>query len=604
MTTSSLGLRQIAYAYCQFVSKFFILGLDGYQIVLNLVLLASLCGIGFWASGRGRAIVNRFCPPWLYCILLVCTLFIARLPTFLPGSLNPDESMLLVGAMKLRRYPVFWQSFDGTTSGPLNFYALTLLNLLGLPLDFAAARLLNILCIGGAIAIVYLIARLFMPDWTARLTALPALAVAMAFRWRDFIHYSSECVSVLMIAIATWLLLAETLADRVSWLRGIGIGFIAALLPLAKLQAAPIAVTIAAGGLAHSFFRRQEPKWRGIFYVSAGLAAGIASLLLFLTAFGLFETFQRSYIMLNILQANLYPPESFIRFLRYCLSPDLKWYEGGILACVIYLLARFHHFGTRAEEGSQVSNRSVGGLYFCDLFVLLLLASSLYVVYRPRTRYPHYLLLLIFPIALVGVRTLAWSLRLTHINKYAGSNLTARQPAVVFVLFTLALPSLARSVELTPWFESEAWMVAFPAAPQCRACPLIERFTNAGDLITIWGWAPQLYVMTGTLPATRDPETPYQIVLGGPQIGYYRRRYLDDLQLHPPRIFVDAVGPRQFAYHDRDAYGFETFPELRQYVTNNFYLAGDVDGVRVFARRESPASGIPRAPINAPSNLK
>jgi len=60
---------------------------------------------------------------------------------------------------------------------------------------------------------------------------------------------------------------------------------------------------------------------------------------------------------------------------------------------------------------------------------------------------------------------------------------------------------------------------------------------------------------------------------------------MEDLQRDPPKVFVDAVAPGQFYYHNRDTDGYETFPALRSYVTSNFYLAGEIGGVRVFARK-------------------
>jgi len=118
MTSSSFSLRQIAYSYCQLVSRLFsFLPFDLYQIGLILFFLTALCSIAFLANGRAKAAVNRFCPPWFYCLLLIFALFLARLPTFLPRMMNPDEGMFVAGAMKLRHYPVFWQSVDGTTSG-------------------------------------------------------------------------------------------------------------------------------------------------------------------------------------------------------------------------------------------------------------------------------------------------------------------------------------------------------------------------------------------------------------------------------------------------------------------------------------------------------
>jgi len=122
------------------------------------------------------------------------------------------------------------------------------------------------------------------------------------------------------------------------------------------------------------------------------------------------------------------------------------------------------------------------------------------------------------------------------------------------------------------------------------------RFVDRDDLVTIWGRGEELYVLSGTLPATRDTHMPVEFWTH-PQQDYYRRRYLDDLQLHPPKLFLDAVGPGRFLY-DRQSYGFETVPELRAYVEQNFYLAGDIDGVRVFARKDAAAD------FDRPSSLQ
>ncbi len=595
MTSSSFSLRQLAYFYCRAVVQLLSFRhFDLYQIVLPFVLLTALCCIAFLANGRAEATVKRFCPPWLYCVLLIVALFVVRLPTFLPQMMNVDEGMFVTGAMKLRRYPVFWQSVDGTTSGPLNFYPLTLLNILGLPSDFATARLLNVICIGGAIAVVYRIARLFMPDWAARLTPLPPLAAAVAFRGNDFLHYSSECVAIVLIAIGTWLLFAEHLSNHANWLRGAGIGLIVVSLPLAKLQAAPMAATVAVAGIANAFFWHRGDTGRRLLYILAGLAAGITTLLLFLVGFGVFGTFQQAYIVENILHANVYPPVTFQEFLEFCSIPDLIWYEGGILMCLIYALGSSYYLETR-RKGSGKASSAFPGRPFCDLFVALLGAASMYAVYRPRTGYAHYLLFLLFPAALVGLRTLAWSLHAPKNEEPIGSTLTASRPAILFVAFTLALPFLIRATELRPPATSEVGMAAAPEHLPCSVCPLMQRFVKADDLITIWGRGEELYVLTGTLPATRDTHMPVEFWTH-PQQDYYRRRYLEDLRLHPPKLFLDAVGPRRFL-HSREKYGFETFPELREYVTNNFYLAGDIDGVRVFARKDSAR------PFDRSSNL-
>jgi hypothetical protein len=651
MTSSLFGLRPIAYGYCQFVLQHFkFIGIDKFQIGLSLVFLAALCGLAFLMHGRARAVVSRLCPPWLYCLLLIFTLLIIRLPTFLPGSLNPDESVFLAGAMKLRHHPVFWEAVDGATSGPLNFYPLTLLNMLGLPFDYATARLLNVICIGATIAVAYRIARLFMDEWAARLTPLPALAAVMAFRTEDFIHYSSECVSVLLIAVATWMLVAEESDTRASWLRAAGVGALVALIPLAKLQASPIAAIIALGGIAPAFFRRKEYKWRRALYIALGVAAVMMSLFFFLLVFGLFRTFQLSYIANNVLYANVVAPMSLDSFFRFCAYSDMRWYEGGILASLLYLFVTSYYLWMRRKGNRETSNqllRTAGiatllygagawwlsatrgiewpqvflailigfaagwirrviqypaaleRLSFYDLFAFSILTASLYAVYRPSRLFPHYLVFLIFPLAFAGVRIFA---RLLPAKQPAipsagsktpgrGKAVTVRskpnavRPAIVFVLLALAVPWFMRSKSLKTVLPSEAWMTSRQAFPDCAACQLVSHFAKPGDAVTVWGWAPEFHVLTGTIPATRDPGTYWQLI-PSPLRDYYRSRFLEDLRRDPPKLFVDAVAPGRFFYQNRDTDGYETFPDLLSYVTSNFYLAGEIGGVRVFARKD------------------
>jgi hypothetical protein len=637
----------MAYGYCRFISQHLrFLGIDGYQIGLIFVLLSVLCGTAFLASGRAHAIVSRLCPPWLYCLLLICALFVARMPTLLPGSLSPDESEFLAGAMKLRHNPVFWQSLDGTTSGPLNYYPLTLLNILGLPFDYATARLLNVICIGATIAIVYGIARLFMADWAARLTPLPPLAAAMAFRSTDFLHYSSECVSILLIAGVTWVLVVEHRDNRASWLRGAGIGAMVVFIPFAKLQAAPMAAMIAVASTAPAFFSRKEYRWQRALHIAAGLAAGIASLVLFLLAFGLFGTFQQSYIASNILYVNMGLPVSLSSFLRFCMFRDIKWYEVGILVYLLYCVLTSYHLWGRREGNREASNQflrtvgiaallycsgawwlsvtrgitwaqvflsvliglaagsirrviqrptSVGELSFYDLVAFLPLAVSLFAAYLPRRAFPHYLMFLFFPLALVGVRTFARLLRTADPSAESdkdgrvtaavpSSNPAATRSAIVFVLFTLVVPCFIRTKKLRAVFESESGMMAYQPNLECAACQLVNHFARAGDPVTVWGWAPELHVLTGTIPATRESQMSW-LLIPSPARDYHRSRFLEDLQRDPPKVFVDAVAPGFFHYQNRVTDGYESFPELRQYVTSNFYLAGEVGGVRVFARK-------------------
>jgi hypothetical protein len=80
--------------------------------------------------------------------------------------------------------------------------------------------------------------------------------------------------------------------------------------------------------------------------------------------------------------------------------------------------------------------------------------------------------------------------------------------------------------------------------------------------------------------ATRDGNCSYQIELHQ-QRNYYRQRFLHDFLATQPPVFVDAVGLGNFVYEDRAASAQETFPELREYITDNYRLVRDIEGTRI-----------------------
>ena len=584
MEISSFGLRQIAYAYCQFVLAHFG-GIDRYQLALFTVLLTFLCGVAFLTNEPARPNVGRLVPPWLYGLLLVVALFLIRLPTFLAGELNVDESMHLAGALKLRYDPVFWRDLDGTTNGPLNFYPLTFLNILGFPLDYGTAHFLNVICMGGTIAVVYGIARLYMDDWIARLAPLPLLAAAMGFRDASFLHNTSEGVSVLLIALATWLLLVD-IAHQPNRLREIGIGVLAVCIPLAKLQAGPVAAVIAGAGAAHVLLRRPESKWQRSVYITAGLAGGLILFLLWLVAFGALQAFWQSYIVANLSYANGTPALPFKDMVLFLTTNvNVMWYERGIIAFLFCALCAAYYFGWR-REGVRAFFRQLQ-LTFSpeDLFVLLLLVAGIYVIYRAHHSSPHYLMFLLVPLSLLGIRALAHLVAIAQARRGPHSRLTVVRAASLFAVVAVALPGLVRGREAALGFNSEGRMASRPVEIECAPCQVTGYFAKPGERVAVWGWNPKLYVLTQTVPAIRDPVDFWQLAGPSPLEQPFRRRFMQDLRQHPPQVFLDAVGPGEYTFQDRRVDGYETFPELRDYVNSNFDLVGDIDGVRVFARK-------------------
>ena len=63
----------------------------------------------------------------LFLVASGTLVILMRLPIVIFNQeINPDESQMIAHALTLQQYPIYWQSVDGTTIGPLDNYVLLL----------------------------------------------------------------------------------------------------------------------------------------------------------------------------------------------------------------------------------------------------------------------------------------------------------------------------------------------------------------------------------------------------------------------------------------------------------------------------------------------
>jgi len=104
---------------------------------------------GLWRGPDPRSLAHK--KNVAFALLLFGVLLAWRWPFLLSATElgNPNESQLVAGAITLSYDPVFYRSVDGTTSGPLNFYALLPTHWLGIPHDYFNARFTGLLLLWG-----------------------------------------------------------------------------------------------------------------------------------------------------------------------------------------------------------------------------------------------------------------------------------------------------------------------------------------------------------------------------------------------------------------------------------------------------------------------
>ena len=507
---------------------------------------------------------------WIDAILLFIFLLAWRWPYLLVADeFNPDEGMQIAGAITLAHDPVFWRSVDGTTSGPLNFYILLPLRWLSLPLDYFTARLAGLIFIWGSLfACLRTLTRFFTPG-VAWLGVMPVAALFATATNTDLIHYSTEHLSMLILAVAIMLLAGRNPGDMSRlWVAGC----LAGSLPLAKLQTVPISVTLLCWCLGQALVETgQATSLRLRRVVSLGLAAAAPCLLMLtmLTLAGQTDAAVRRYFLHNLFYvSNTSSLADAMGDMSKLAMADGR-FPLLLATSLVGLIAAVLYFSLRRVRPTALL--IIGGwLTFAALVAIL----------TPRRGFLHYLLLLPVPLTVfLGAVIGTW-----------WENLRAPRSrlllATVFLFTSGFLPLITRCLQPVPSIYGDFsyhWR-----HPQTSAAVVVQAIAGRDGLLGVWGWANRLYVETGLGQATRDAASIWSIQANN-QIDYHRSNYLADLRRNSPAVFVDAVGPGAFTFNDRAVQAHEVFPELADYIHQHYSLVTDLAEVRIYARNDLAA---------------
>lgn len=548
--------------------------LDAHPQAYWLSLTAPTLALFGWVAAALRA-TEETAPPrradWLFALLLLAFLLAWRWPFLLAAhEYNLDESSLIAGAITLAHDPVFWRSLDGATSGPLNYYALLPLHLIGLPLDYFTARLTGLLLIWGALLACYRLFRSMAPAGAARLAVLPAAVFFAAATDWDLVHYSSEHVSLFLTALAACCLFSGAGIPSAGTRLLLG-GWAAGLLPWAKLQAAPLMAAFIGIKLWHILWARnsaqpERREWTRRLLTAAGAPSVVA--IIAIAVSGQLENFFRGYLLQNIHYVGEPSASGHFLLSLFGLSRELghiPLYFAGAALSLLLCGSLYWHYRQRPGRMFVAS-----AICFC---------ASLFCVLAPRRAFLHYLLLAVVPLTWWTGAAVAelWPRLSVH---------RARRGFVLSLLAVGGLLPLAWR-----WSQDDPDPLGRLAEdwrhPRSVIGNLVRANSRPGDHLGIWGWSSAFYVESSLPQATRDAQT---IGLMSPsfQQDYYRARYLADLKSSEPPFFIDAVGPALF-FSDRSISGHETFPALAEYIRADYRLLFDSGSARLFVRRDAPA---------------
>jgi hypothetical protein len=549
-----------------------------------------------------------------FLLTVFLAILVLRIPNLILFEQNPDESEWIAGAGTLFKDFRFWLSAEGHSSGPLNIFPLTLINVLGGSLNYATVRLFGLLfCVIPSVIFIYRAFKNFFDEKITRIIILP-LVVCMSFiNFWDIIAYNGEHIPMLIISIGLFLYSRTiTLPDKRQLIHLFLLGFTLGCVPYAKMQAVPMALGMAIffcidllWGYKHN--KKKVSKTLAVFIIG-GLIPSIFvfSYLLF---FGIFENFWQSYILTNLVLAQRFggvrlawPDKILVLPVLIWTTPDTRYYFISLFICALVsglLLLRFRSALT------SIDRKLV-------LLSLLLALTSYYGIIQPGRFYYHYQILFIIPAmffsgTLVGIlyKRQTFDVRLRRIL------------LIGFLLIAIILPSSytlskgSKGIRRAEVYRRYAKELGHETNPNIEAAKniseyaevnerepaseywnssvakKISEYAHPNERMAIWGWMNHYYIETGLIQGTREAHSYYQISKSKQQ-DYYLKRYVSDLIRNKPVVFVDAVGPNSF-YFNNSAQRHENFPIVKAVIDSHYALVAEIEGVRIYVLKKPEA---------------
>jgi len=504
-------------------------------------------------------------PLAVFLLLSISLLTLMRLPVLVFNrELNPDESQMLSHAITLYQDPVYWQSVDGTTIGPLDNYLLVIPRIPGFQIDYVSGRVMGFLCVAGALLLLFFTLKNWFGDLSARRIILAPLLFLAFTQEVDFVHYSSEQLSIFLLALATWIFSKTTNHIGDASRNHYSLGLILGVIPFAKLQAVPQAVVITLAAIWVCFrWYQQTKKWQPLAMLIAGGMSFPVITLIWAMYHHVLTDLIDFYLLGNVIYAggsdSASIPVQLFRIVK--ASPDFS-----VFACIL-LLPVLAGAGSKIVGFRKSDNLTA---LFIPVTIFALLVASIYAVTKSGNAFVHYLNFCIIPWTLLA----AYGMK--RLEKWA---------LIIPCIFLAWFVSNDAFSYLKERKLNNFVSVNATALKQSPVVKELKKYTHSNDYMVVWGWQCMYYVEAQLAQGTAENHSERSIFKHDMK-EKYRSRYLSDMLKTKPAVFIDAVGKNSSWVQDRKTQGFESYPALAQYVKANYKFIGDFDHARLYIRKD------------------
>lgn len=409
----------------------------------------------------------------------------------------------------------------------------------------------------------------------ARAAALLFILAGSAYIEKDMLATNSEVLMNLPLAGAFWILLTEKPSKSrpaAAFFAGIGFG-IAVLFNLKAAAAAPALLAAA-----------WAPGRRGVLSRTALVAAGGAVPILATAAYLHASGALADAWFWNV-EMNLKYAEAGVPLGHATVRRGIVYGYPRLLLFVLATLPLWVAALAATREGLRDARQRPA-----TLAALLWLAGSLGAACLGGRFYGHYFIPILPPLAWLAAGPLARVLS----DPASGRRRLLRTMTVTGLILPVAAFTIAGWVRIV---RGELDGLRPEVAAVARE---VQRRTEPGDRIFVWGYWPQLYYYANRPPATRFvyPQTLAGYVPGHPEsldrasgmrryiVAEHWRLWAQDMERHPAELVIDTAPG---AIHFWENYPMADYPPLMEVVARRYRLEADIGGVRLYRLRRGMA---------------
>ncbi len=489
--------------------------------------------------------------------------------------LNTDEFVIAAKASRLLNEYSFYE-FDGDTSGILNALFLLWPSLFNLEISYLSIRISSILAVTLILYFTFKTICINTEKKFSYLLIAPLILFFSLSKDPDFLHYTNELISILLIVISLFIYFKHY--KNLTNLHLFVISFFLGSVLFAKMQFFPVAcILIAFINLKILLIDKKIKQFFlaslsfifptiiiSIYYFSNNEIEDLFYNVIYFPLSDLFarnEVTQKELIIgSNSLQTIIKSNKKITLFNHIALNSFFHLLYLYFLYFIFYSL-NFIRFRSLKDYFEKVKDLKV-------IIISISIISTLAIILVTGSVHRHYFINLI-PLVPIFISVFVYADKEIVEKKNLNNN---------FLLALIILFCLSLSLENKKFYSNNFIHQSFFENKISFKSPEILQYLNLKkkeDKLLVWGWKPEIYILSGLSPSNRETTNLKQIDYR-PGRKYFRQRFIKEFANDNPAILLDYAKENALFYSD-EKYGVKSFKQLEKKLNQNYFKINSTD---------------------------